>query len=157
MSRGLSSAAKAELYAAQCGGIWLVLLTISHTSITTLRYVNDRQSVTSGGDVYSPAAFSASLPADRDEAPRALITLDNVDQAAVAALRSITSPATITIEVIRRSAPDTILVSYPDLRLTGARITASTIELELAADAVVDEGYPGTDFTPLLFPAGFAR
>lgn len=157
MSRGLSSAAKAELYAAQTGGVWLVLLTITHDSLTTLRFVNDRQSVTSGGDVYTPVAFQASLPADRDEAPRAIITLDNVDQATVAAVRSITTPAAVTIEVIRASDPNTILVSYPDLRLVGARITASTIDLELTADPVVEESYPGTDFTPLLFPAGFDR
>ena len=157
MSRGLSSAAKAELYAAQTGGVWLVLLTITHDSLTTLRFVNDRQSVTSGGDVYTAAAFSVRLPADRDEAPRAIITLDNVDQTAVAAIRSITTPAAITVEIIRRSDPDTILVTYPDLRLAAAKITATAIELELSADPVLEESYPGTDFTPLLFPAGFDR
>lgn len=158
MSRGLSSAAKAELYAANCTGVWLVLLTIEHTSFSsTIRLVNDRQSVTSGGDVYSPCAFSAKMPADSDQPPRAQIVLDNVDQSLVAAMRSITTQATVTIEVIRRSDPDTILVSYPYLRLVGATITATTIVCEVAADAVLDETYPGLTFAPIDFPAGFSR
>ena len=158
MSRGLSSAAKAELYAANTDGVWLVLLTVEHASFAaTLRYVNDRANVTSGGDVYTAKAFSTRLPADRDSPPRAVIVLDNVDQATIASVRAITTPATVTLEVIRKSAPDTILVSYPYLRLVGVRITATSIEFELAGDAVLDEAYPGTDFAPLLFPAGFDR
>ena len=97
MSRGLSSAAKAELYAASTSGVWLTLLTIEHASFgATLRYVNDRANVTSGGDVYTAMAFSARLPADRDAPPRAVITLDNVDQATIASVRTITTPATVT-------------------------------------------------------------
>jgi len=158
VSRGLSSAAKAELYAANCAGVWLTLLTIEHASFaSTLRFVNDRQNVTSGGDVYTAMAFGAQLPADRDGPVRAIITLDNVDQACVAAVRAITTPATVTIEVIRRSAPDTILVSYPFLQLVAVRIMATSIEFELSADPVLDEAYPGLDYTPLSFPAGFDR
>lgn len=157
MSRGLSDAAKAELYAANCAGVWLTLLTVEHSGFSTLRYVNDRQNVTSGGDVYTALAFSARLPADRDGPVRAVVSLDNVDQGMVAAVRGITTPATVTIEVIRRSAPDTIVVSYPFLQLVGITISATSIEFELSGDPVLDESYPGTDFTPLSFPAGFDR
>lgn len=158
MSRGLSSTAKAELYAATCSEPWLTLITVTHASFgATLRFVNDHTSVTSGGDLYSPMAFSARLPADRDGPPTATLVLDNVDRATVDEFRAITTPATVTIEVIRRSDPSTILASFPYLRLEKAQITASTIELELRADAVLDESYPGQDFTPLAFPGGFDR
>lgn len=158
MSRGLSSAAKAELYAANCTGVWLVLLTVEHATFgATIRLVNDRQSVTSGGDVYTPMAFRPSLPPDRDGPARAVVVVDNVDRALIAAVRAITTPATVTMELIRRSAPDTIVASWPYLRLVGATIDAGQITFELAPDAVLDESYPGTDFTPLGFPAGFDR
>lgn len=158
MSRGLSSTAKAELYAANTSGVWLVLLTIEHASFSsTIRLVNDRQNVTSGGDVYTAAAFTARLPADRDAPISAVIVVDNVDQSLITAVRSITTPATVTLEVIRQSDPNTILLSFPYLRLSGATITSSTIEFELTSDAVLDESYPGLDFTPLSFPAGFDR
>lgn len=158
MSRGLSSEAKAELYAPSTSGVWIVLLTLEHASFaSTLRYVNDRQNVTSGGDMYTALAFSARLPADRDAPPRAVLVLDNVDQSTIASSRAITTPASVTIEVIRRSAPDTILVSYPNLKLRNIGISETSVEYELAGDAVGDEMYPGTTFTPLHFPAGFAR
>lgn len=158
MSRGLSSAAKADLYSPNGSGVYLVLLTITHPDITTIRLVNDRQGLVSGGDTYTPLAFTARLPPDSAEGnPSAVLILDNVDQSIVAAARSITTPASVTIEVVRQSAPDTILVTYSDLRLTGAKITATSIEFDLSADPVVDESYPGLDFTPLSFPAGFDR
>lgn len=157
MSRGLSAAAKAELYAAHTSGLWLTLVTVEHPDITTVRLVNDVESVVSGGDTYSPAAFSAKLPPDRDGPAAAILVLDNVDRAMVQAVRSITTPASVTVEVIRKSDPSTILVSYPELEMSSAVISASTIELSLTPDAALDESYPGTAFTPLLFPAGFAK
>jgi hypothetical protein len=157
MSRGLSSAAKAELYAAQTSGVWLVLLTVEHASFSTLRYVNDRANITSGGDTYTAMAFSCRLPADRDGPVRAIVSLDNVDRATIASVRAVTSPATVTLEVIRQSAPDTIVVSYPYLQLVGCTITTDRIDFELGSDPVLDEAYPGLEFTPLSFPAGFDR
>ena len=92
MSRGLSATAIAELNAATCAEPYLVLLTIAHADITTLRFVNDRANVTSGGDLYTGLSFSAKLPADRDGPVSAQITLDNVDRATITAVRSITTP-----------------------------------------------------------------
>ena len=157
MSRSLSATAIAELNAATCAEPYLVLLTIEHDDITTLRFVNDGANITSGGDVYTALAFSAKLPADRDGPVSAKITLDNVDRATVVAVRSITTPATVTIELIRHSAPSTIIATWSYLRLLTAEITASQIVLGLTGDAVLDEAYPGTEFTPLDFPAGFDR
>jgi hypothetical protein len=158
VSSGLPDAAKAELHARNTGGVWLVLVTVEHADFAApLRYVNDRQNVTSGGDVYTALAFTVQLPADRDAPPRATLTLDNVTRAAVAAMRAITTPPSLTLEVIRRVAPNTILLSYPNLKVLGSQISARSIVLEIGADPVFDESYPGTDFTPLVFPAGFDR
>ena len=153
MSRGLPNAALAELYAAESTGQWLVLLTIG---ATPLRFVNDTANVTSNGNVFTALAFTARLPADRDEAPRAIVSLDNTDQSAVAAVRSVTTPAAVTVQLIRRSAPDTVLASWA-LELRGCVIRADALDLELHAEPVLEESYPGTDFTPLSFPAMFDR
>ena len=158
MSRGLSSAAKAELHAANNAEPWIVLLTISHADFAaTLRFVGDMQNVTSGGDVYTALAFGATIPADRDGPVGAKLTLDNVDRATVAEFRTITTSPTVTIEVIRRGDPNTIIASWPNLRLAGATISLTRIELDLAGDVVLDESYPGWTFAPIDFPAGFDR
>lgn len=158
MSRGLSSAAKAELYAANTGGVWLALVTITHDDFAaTIRLVNDRQNVTSNGQVFTACAFSLTLPPDADTAPRAVLSIDNVDRSIVASVRAITSPATVRVDVIRRSAPDTLIISYPYLRAVSATISSDRIDFTVAGDRVLDESYPGQEFTPLAFPAGFSR
>lgn len=157
MSRSLASAALAELNCSSTGGVWLALATITHADLaSTLRLVNDRADVVSGGDTYTAFPFSVQLPADVDEAPRALLAIDAVDLTVVTAARTITSPATTTIEVIRQSAPDTILVSY-SLQARSASYDAANVTLELFASPVLDESYPGTEFTPILFPAIYDR
>lgn len=158
MSAGLSAAAKAELYAEENSEPWLALLTIEHADFSsTLRYVGDMQSLTSRSNVYSPLAFGVRLPPDREGDIASTIVLDNVDRATIAEIRSVTSDPTITIEVVRRSAPDTVLRSYPRLRMRSAVITADQVQVNLSSDAVFDESYPGLDFTPTGFPAGFNR
>lgn len=158
MSAGLSSTAKAELYAQTCTEDWLVLLNVSHADLgSTLRYVSDYASVTSRGNVYTPLAFGARLPRDTDGPIQALIILDNTDRTVVADIRSITTEASVTIEVIRRTDPNTVLRTYPYLQLRGAQIHGDQVHLELGSDPVDDESYPGLDFTPLDFPGGFDR
>jgi len=158
VSAGLSSAEKAELYAGTTTGEWVVLVTVTHADfVSTLRYVNTFADVVSGGDTYTALAFSAALPADRDGPAAATLTLDNTDQATTVAFRSVTSPPTITLEIVRLSAPDTIVRTFPNLRMVSANISETQVVLGLAPDAVFDDSYPGQDFTPLAFPAGFDR
>lgn len=158
MSAGLSASAKADLYAAECGEQWLPLISISHSDFAaTLRYVADTQNVTSRSNTYTALALFARLPADRDAPVSAELVLDNVDRATISSIRSITDEATVTIETVRRSAPDTVLRSWPYLRLRQAEISASQIACGLSGDEVWDEEYPGTHYTPSLFPAGFKR
>jgi hypothetical protein len=157
MPRALPSAALAELYAQRSSGVWLTLLTIEHADLpATIRLVNDRASVVSGGDTYAALGFSIQLPADAEEIPRASLTVDAVDRTIITALRSITTPATVTVEIVRQSAPDTILASWV-LEMRNASYDAQTVTMELYPPPVLDEAYPGTDFTPLLFPGIFDR
>ena len=157
MPRALPAAALAELYSQSTGGLWLVLLTVTHADLpATLRLVNDRASVVSGGDTYSPFPFTMQLPPDVEDMPRALLTIDAVDLSIITAIRSITSPASVTVEIIRQSAPDTILASWI-LEMRGASYDTQTVTIELHPPPVLEESYPGTEFTPLLFPGVFDR
>ncbi len=158
MSAGLSAACKAALYAPNTGDLPLCLLTLDHDDwAQPVRLVNDRQDLVSNGDTYTARAFSVQLPADKDGPPRAVLVVDNVDRALVAAMRTITTPPTVSIGLVLRSAPNTIERTWPNLRIRSAQIHATALEVELGPNAVFDEGYPGLDFTPLAFPAGFDR
>jgi hypothetical protein len=155
---GLSDAEKADLYGAHCVDVWLALLTVTHGSFATIRVVADHQNVTSRSNVYTAHAFSVRLPADRhEEMPQASIVIDNVDRSLVEAVRSVTTPGTVTIENIRRSDPDTVVRSWPNFELKSVEIHADSISLVLGPDPVLEESYPGIDFTPLLFPGLFDR
>ena|SRR3990167_1499966 len=157
MSRSLPNAALAELYVADTDAVWLVLLTISHADLALpLRLVNDVTNLVSNGNTFTALGFLARLPADRTGPPRLQLVLDGVDRTLVTAIRSIITPAAVLVQLVRRSAPDTILRSW-DLDLRGASYDAQTVTLELAPEPVLDESYPGTDFTPLLFPGMFDR
>lgn len=156
--RGLPAAALADLFAAHTSGEPVTLLTISHASMpgSPLRLVNHPTNLVSGGDTYVAFPFGAKRPTDKDEAPRAALVIDAVDRSIIIALRSITSPATVVMETIRVSAPDTILEAYT-MRTAEMTYDASRVEIALAPHPVFEQSYPDLAFTPVDFPAMFKR
>lgn len=151
----LSAAEYAQANASSTAGEWFALLTISHDDISTLRYAAAEEDVTSNGNVFTALGFDVRLPGNSGEPPAAQIVLDNVDLSTITAVRSITDPADIQVDIVRRSAPDTIVRTYPNLKLLGATIVPETVSLDLGPDPVFEESYPGTEFTPDLFPGLF--
>ena len=94
--------------------------------------VNNTVAVVSGGETYSAFPFEISLPSQLEDAPpRARIRIDNISREIGQAIRDMTSAADVTIEVVRADDPDTIEVSWPQMRLTNARYNFSTVEWDL--------------------------
>lgn len=155
MSRTHSAPAIASQNAQQTNEVWLVLLTITHPDITTLRFVNNTDNIVSNSQTFTAFPFEVILPSqDADNIPRASLRIDNIDRSIVAALRSLTSPPIVQFDVILASSPNTIEATFPGMKLMNATYTAATIEGELGPELLYTEPCTLT-MTPSRFPGMF--
>ena len=157
MSRTLSSAARAALYAEQTDEAFLVLLTLEHASMDEpIRVSSDAVATVSRGDSFVAYPFDLQLPDDADgRPPRARLTIDNVDRTIVLALRQLDSPPRLTIEIVRAADPDTVEASFAELQLLNVSYDAQTVTGELGIEDISAEPYPAHDFVPSLAPGLF--
>lgn len=155
--RSLSAALKAGLFAQETGEVILPLLTVTHASMSTLRFVRNQTSITSRGNTYVPYPFDALLPDDTDEGEmRVQITIDAIDRQIIIAIRSLTTPPGILLELIRAADPDTVEMSVPDCLLRSVEYDAQVITGQLGfQEDIRNEPFPQHTFTPNLFPGLF--
>ena len=157
---------RAAAYAEENDKIPIVLLTIDHpTLIGPIRLSSDPTTfltdapvwaTVSRGNNYFFVPFSIVIPDDKEQAPpQAKISLDNIDRSIIPLLRSTDTPATVTIEIVLSSAPDTVEIEFPTMDLVAADYDASTVTLTLSIDALMSEPYPAHSFDPAGFPALF--
>ena len=131
MPRSLSAAAVSSLNTPQTGEVWLVLLTISNASMTTIRVVNNTEDIVSRGNTYQAFPFEMELPGEDPDSPSsARLRIDNVDKRIVEAVRSISTPPEVTIEVILASQPDTVEISYANLTLRSVEYDVDSVRGE---------------------------
>ncbi len=157
MSRSLTSITRQALNAPETGEVFLILLTLSHTSLgVPIRVTSDNVTTVSRGNSFIPFAFDLTLPDDQENAnPRAKLVIDNVDRSIVAALRSIATAPTETIEVIRAADPDVVEARFLDFKLTNVTYDSQRVEGDLTIEDFTAEPYPAGLFTPNSFPALF--
>ena len=157
MSRSLSSAARQSVYAAETGEAFIILLTLSHASLAIpIRVTSDAVVTTSRGNSFIPFPFDLILPDDQDNrSPRARLVIDNVDRQIVQAVRSLSSAATVLIEIIRAASPDTVEAQFVDFKLTNVSYNAMRVEGNLTIEDFTSEPFPAASFSPSLFPGLF--
>lgn len=155
MPRSLSATALASMHAPQTGEVWLVLLTISNPGMTTIRVVNNTEDVVSRGNTYQAFPFEIELPGEDPDSPSsARLRIDNVDKRIVEAVRSISTPPEVTIEVILASQPNTVEISYANLTLRSVEYDAGSVRGELVFESIFSEPVTLT-ITPNRFPGLF--
>jgi len=154
MSRSLSTLAKQSLNAPETGEVFLLLLTISHASLAVpIRVANNLENVVSGGQTFVAFPFTIVLPDDKeDQAPKIHLVIDNVDRSIVQAVRTLTSPPTIQLDVALASQPDTLEASFPGFTLRQANYDQLVVEGDLTLEEIVLEPFPEGAFTPQDFP-----
>lgn len=157
MSRPVSNPASAALYSSESSDAFLILLTISHTSLQTpIRVTNDAIATTSRGNTFIPFPFNISLPDDRENAPpRAKLIIDNIDRQIVQAVRTLSSAPTVLIEIVRAAAPDTVEAQFVDFKLINVIYDAYRVEGDLTIEDFTAEPFPSAIFSPSLFPGLF--
>lgn len=153
----VSTAFRDSAYKQEATDVVIPLLTINHASLAApIRVAFNNENITSNGDVYVGTFFGLTLPIDEPEAgPRASIEIDNVSQEIVQAVRSITTPASVTIQVVRSTAPDVVEVSYSGMDMTNVSYDVQKVSGELTFESFLEEPYPYARFDPARFPGAF--
>jgi len=132
--------------------VYLVLLTISQADVTTLRVVNNNEAITSNGNLFTAFPFDIHLPDMKENSPpRAQLTIDNTSREIAQAIRNMTSPATILIEVIRAADPDTIEKTYSVFTMRNVEWNASRVTADLLLEDIEVEPFPVGEFNPAQF------
>ncbi len=158
MSRALSDDARAEMFAQETGEVYIVLVTVSHDELDDpLRVCSDGADTVSRGDTFVAYPFNLELPSDEEGAPpRATISIDNVERSIAESLRTISSPATFLIEVVRAADPDTVEVAYDQFQLTNVKGDVFQISGDLTVEDMATEPFPYLTFSPARFPGLFS-
>ena len=157
MPRALSTAARQAIYGAQTAEVFLPLLTIAHPALSpSLYFVSNTQNVTSRGQVYLGWPFEIALPGEfDDQQPVVQLRIDNVDRRILEGIRMLTSPPTVTLEVVLASAPDTVEAGPFALSLRTIGYDALVITGTLTYEDVLNEPAMQYRITPNFFPGAF--
>ena len=151
--RSLSAYAKREINQINSGNVYLDLLTISHPDLTEdIRIVNNNENVTSNGLEYLAFNFRANLPTeDPDSTPSVTLSVDNVDRAITDSLMSISSPASIKLQVVLSDTPDEVEIEKTNLLLRMASYDALEVTGTITSDDILSQAFPAQAYTPTQF------
>ena len=139
----------------ETGEAFIALITISHPTLAApIRISTDARDTVSRDMEFVAYPVEVSLPADEHlRPPTAIMRIDNIDREIAAALVSITSPATVLIEMVLTGAPDEVVSAYADFRLTKGSYDATVVEGELTLKDYGREPYPAWDYGAARFPS----
>jgi hypothetical protein len=148
----------------QTGEVPVVLATITHPDLVApVRLSSDptvrlsveplRYGTISNGETYEFVMMSAVLPDQiRGQSPRASLVFENVAADSAKILRSITSPARISIDLVLASSPDVVEESDTDLLATRGGYDADRITLDISREPFTAEPWPSGRMTQARFP-----
>lgn len=157
MSRSITVTARQAVHAAETGEAFLVLLTIDHADLAApIRVSSDGVDTVSRGETFAAFPFRLTLPEDSDDRPpRARLQIDNVDRQIVQALRQVSGPPSVLMEIVLASDPETVEAAFPDFTLQSAQYDALVVSGELGLESFLREPFPAQRFTPAGFPGLF--
>ncbi len=165
--RTLSLNMRQALFAQESGEVAIFLLTITHpqldqpirlSSDPTQRMGTDPlyYATVSRANEYKYVGMEITLPDEQDQSPPSTrMVIGNVDRSIVPLARSVTSPASVKIEIVLASDPDTVELSVPALNMVSLDYDVLTLTFDLAMDAFATEPYPAGNFDPGAFPSLF--
>lgn len=157
MPRTLSNAALTSMMAEETSEPWILLLTMDHADLDDpVRVVRNKTDITSNGNLYVGFSFDVNLPTDSgDTVPITSIRMDNVDRRIVDAVRAISSPATVKLEVILASDPDVVEITLDNMKMRQVEYDALLVEAVLQYEDVLHQAFPTHTYTPANAPGLF--
>lgn len=165
--RILSLDMRQAMFAQETGEVAVGLLTITHPSLSdpivistdpTERYSTDPlvYGTTSRGTQFIYVGMAVTLPDEQDKAPPASkLIISNVTRDLVPLARSVSSPPSVKIEIVRAAAPDTVEISVPAMDMVNLQYDSGQLTFDLAIDAFALEPFPAGNYDPASFPGLF--
>jgi hypothetical protein len=165
--RTLSLNFRTALFSQGSAEIPIFLLTITHPSLATpillstdattrlstdpLTYGTVSRSMT-----FSYVGASLTLPEEQDQSPPAAkLIIENVTRGLIPTARSVGTPASVKIEGVLASAPDTVEMIWPALDMSNLQYDMGQLQFDLTMDALATEPYPSGTFSPAYFAGLF--
>lgn len=142
MGRNLSDAYWAGSTLTVSDEDFLILLDLTHASVEPIYIVSDVVDVVSNGITYTGFPFEIVFPQEDDQIPRGRVRIQNVDKRIGHAIHKLRTPPYMKFQVVLRSDPDDVLLSYNFLRLTNVSVDSVAIEGDIGI----------TDFTSIPWP-----
>lgn len=129
---------------------FLECLTISHTSISDILLVNDKQDLVRTAGTFVAFPFRSRLHTRaEDRIPEAELVCDNVDQRIIQNLRGLAEGATLTYEVVLADSPNTVEQGPFDFEIKDFMASIHTVALRVGfAMDFLNERWPAHWFAP---------
>jgi len=150
MSNDLSERVRRAAYGQDTDEVFIPLLTIDHPDLATpIRVSGDIVDTFSNGNTFTAFPFDLPEPPDvTDEIASTTLTIDNVDQQIMLAIRGLTSRPTASLEVVLASDPNFVEIGPIDMEIVQAEADAFQVRAELRYDDPLDDQYPANSFNP---------
>lgn len=156
MSNQLSQELLAQLYAQESDDPFLMLVTLSHGSFSTIRLVNNTQDIVSNGNTFTAFPMLITLPKDDGETVRDVqIDFDNVSLELIDELRSITTAVDVNIDLVLASNPDTVQMTISDLKLRSISYDKQRVRARLMMDNFLAQEMDAETYGPTNYPGLF--
>jgi hypothetical protein len=156
VSNQLSPALLAQLYAQESDVPFLMLVTLTHPSFTTIRLVNNSEDIVSNGETFTAFPMRIRLPVDDGETSREVaIEFDNVSRELIDEVRTVTSPIDVKLEMILASNPDDVQVTLDELKMRNVTYNKSVVSARLYLDSFLNVELTSERYSPKLYPGLF--
>lgn len=155
--RNLTQTAVEAMTAPETAAVFLTLLTIKVDGETVLRLVDDKQELVSGGETFSPCAFSATLPEQSDSGSQSCkLQIDNTDIAIFKAIKSAAGKEiTADVAVVISTSPDVYEQGPLSFVLRNVTANEQTVSAELYDGYMADRKFTAMTYSPEHFPGMF--
>lgn len=143
MANAISPELLAQLYYQNSDDPFLILVTLSHDSFTTIRLVNNSENVVSRGNTFQAFPMKIRFPVDDGESNReAQIEFDNVSLEILNEIRSVTTFIDVKIELILASAPNDVQISFEELKIQSVTYDKQKVSARLFLDSFLNTALP---------------
>jgi len=171
MSRlnSLSADAIKAMFSQESDDSLIVLLTISSSEISPSLRLADNYTerlsetdsevlygVISNSNEYMFLPFNLTLPTEEESSvPRCQLIINDVTRYLTPVIRSITTPPNVQIDLVLKSNPDVVEITFGGFILTNISYNANQITADLTVESLAIEPFPSHTFTPSYFPGLF--
>jgi hypothetical protein len=153
--RPVSAALTAAAARDQTDEVFVTLVTIAHEDFAApARLCDDAVDTVSRGETYRGVYMAPQLPRQIEgEAPTARIEISVVDQSALALVRSVATPPSVTMEVVLASQPDVVEAAYSNFELHHVEYEGLRLVGQIGKRSGQEQNLLGVLITPGAFPA----